>query len=126
MAHYKCCVPNRNNSFRNAANLNDLKNSLDPDAQNLESWKFLLVESGILESWTPGIQTTAVGFRNPNKQLESGIQVPIKKIWNPVIRVRIPRRGIQNSRLSWSLLHLASNRWLAAVRHVFSVSSNNP
>ena len=50
--------------------------------------------------------------------MESGIQVPLKKIWNPVIRIQNPRRGIQNLRLSWILLHGASNRWLAAVRHV--------
>ena len=67
----------------------------------------------------PGIRNTAVGFRNPNKQLESGIQVPLKKIWNPVTGILNPRRGIQNPRISWILLHGASNRWLAAVRHVF-------
>ena len=64
-----------------------------------ESGKFLHVESGILEfllveSWA----------------LESGIQVPLKKIWNPVIVIRNPRRGIHNPRLSWIPLHGAKSK----------------
>ena len=64
-----------------------------------ESGKFLHVESGILEvllveSWA----------------LESGIQVPLKKIWNPVIVIQNPRRGIHNPRLSWIPLHGAKSK----------------
>ena len=41
--------------------------------------KFLLVESGIL-----GLE-----IQNEIQQWESGIQVPLKKIWNPVIGIII-------------------------------------
>ena len=53
-----------------------------------EYGKFLLVESRIL----------GFGIRNTVLQ-ESGIQVPLTKIWNPVPGVRNPRDGIQNPNL---------------------------
>ena len=37
--------------------------------------------------------------------MESGIQVPLKKISNAVLRILDLRRGIQNPILSWILLH---------------------
>ena len=55
-----------------------------------EYGKFLLVESRIL----------GFGIRNTVLQ-ESGIQVPLTKIWNPVPGVRNPRDGIQKPNLSW-------------------------
>ena len=65
--------------------------------RNLGNW-------GILN---PGPWNPKNSCRNPEsqKQLESGIQVSLKKIWNPVIRIRSPRRGIHNRRLSWIPLH---------------------
>ena len=50
------------------------------------------VESGILGF---GIQNTAQRIRNPTKD------------WNRVPRIRNPRHGIQNPRLSWIPLHEA-------------------
>ena len=49
-----------------------------------------------LWSWNPEYSS-----RNPesHKGLESGIQVPLTKNWNPVPRIRNPWRGIQNPRL---------------------------
>ena len=37
-------------------------------------------------------------------QLESGIQVSLKKIWNLVTGILNPRRGIQTPRMSWRAL----------------------
>ena len=87
-----------------------LKNCIKPP------WKFLLVETGVLDL---EIRKTAAGFRNAtnNRNPESRFHWK-RSVWNPVILIQNPRRGIQNLRLSWILLHGASNRWLAAVRHV--------
>ena len=77
-----------------------------------ESGKFLHVESGILETFACGIRNPGpwnpeYSCQNPESplQLESGIQVPLYKIWRLVIGIRNPRRGIQNPRLSWIPLH---------------------
>ena len=43
-------------------------------------------------------------------QLESGIQVSLKKIWNLVTGILNPRRGIQTPRMSWGPLHKAMQR----------------
>ena len=65
--------------------------------ENQESWKILLLESGILGF---GIWKTAQGSRNP---LRIGIQNPSStdKDWNPVPGVQNPQSGIQDLRLSW-------------------------
>ena len=65
-------------------------------------------DSAILEIfacgiWNPGPWNPEYSCRNPESQwqLESRIQVPLKKIWNPVTGIRNTWRGIQNPRLSW-------------------------
>ena len=65
-----------------------------------ESGKFLLVESTIL----------GFGIRNTELQ-ESGIQVPLTKIWNPVPGVRNPQDGIQNPNLSWGDHQFLAGEW---------------
>ena len=59
-----------------------------------ESERFLLVESGI-QLKESGIRLT-IGIRNPSTT---------DKDWNPVPGNRNPRRGIQNSRMSWIPSH---------------------
>ena len=51
----------------------------------------------------PGLWNPEYSCRNPvsHKQLESAIQIELKKNWNPVIEIRNAWRGIQNPRLSW-------------------------
>ena len=65
-----------------------------------EYGKFSLVESRILD----------FGIRNTVLQ-ESGIQVPLTKIWNPVPGVRNPQDGIQNPNLSWGDHQFLAGEW---------------
>ena len=60
---------------------------LKDSPQVRESGKCLLVESGI---------PLRIGIQN---------QSSTEKHWNPVPGIRNSRRGIQNPRLSWILLH---------------------
>ena len=70
--------------------------------------KFLLVEYrnlGNFRLWYLNSRLLNPKYRSKNpgshKQLNSGIQIPLLKIWNPVSRIQNPRRGIQTPRLSW-------------------------
>ena len=88
-----------------------------------ESVKFLLVESGILKIFAsgilnPGPWNSKYRCRNPefHSQLESRIQVPLKKIWIPVIRIRFHgvESRIQDFLVKWGDLCTNNNRgeWL--------------
>ena len=58
-------------------------------------------DSAILEIFACGIRNPGPWNPESQCQLKSRIQVPLKKIWNPVTGIRNPWRGIQNPRLSW-------------------------
>ena len=60
-----------------------------------ESWKFLVVESGILVF---GIQNTAQGIRHPTEDIIWNLS--FTQDWNPVFGIRNLGRGIQDPRLS--------------------------
>ena len=74
------------------------------------SGKFLLVESRIRENQESWVVESGIQLRESGIPLTIGIQNPSStdKYWNPVPGIRDPRRGVQNSRLSWISLHGAS------------------
>ena len=93
------------------------------EVQISESVKFLLVESGILKIFAggilnPGSWNSEYRCRNPesHSQLESRIQVPLKKIWISVIRIRFHGVGsrIQDFLVTWGDLCTNNKRgeWL--------------
>ena len=69
---------------------------------------FWLIESGISEIFAYGIRNSTQGIQHPTI-LTLGIQnlSSTDKASNPVSGIRIPRRGIQNLRVSWVTLHRA-------------------
>ena len=89
-------------------------------------------ESGILENLAGKIRNPALwnleySSRNPesHERLESRIQGPLKKNENLVPSFRNPQRGIQNPRLSWIPLHVAT-LYLEAMMHrgpIFNLGS---
>ena len=89
-------------------------------------------ESGILENLAgkirnPGLWNLEYSSRNPesHERLESRIQGPLKKNENLVPSFRNPQRGIQNPRLSWIPLHVAT-LYLEAMMHrgpIFNLGS---